>query len=231
MVHAAIPAPPGTVFHLDPLNPGAAVLSPDGSMIVFSARKDTGAYQLYLRSVNEGEAHALSGTDNGHYPFWSPDSKSIGFFTPNNVRRVDLASRTAITVCETGAARGGTWTHDGRIIFSPRFRTPLVIVDAGGGDSEWLTELDPPRSWRYDAIGKPLWSQATGVTELEDLGDDRTRVHFTETYHVFNPVTRALLERRVHRFISKDNDVLIKQAVEGGVAAMRKRARSQAGNE
>jgi hypothetical protein len=112
------------------------------------------------------------------------------------------------------------------------FRVPRYLLSRGRAQSwEWLTELDPPRSWRYDAIGKPLWSQATGVTELEDLGDDRTRVHFTETYHVFNPVTRALLERRVHRFISSDNDVLMKQAVEGGVAAMRKRARSQTGNE
>ena len=67
--------------------------------------------------------------------------------------------------------------------------------------------------------------------ERDVLGRGRTRVHFTETYHVFNPLMRALLERRVHRFISSDNDVLMKQAVEGGVAAMRKRARSQAGNE
>ena len=84
----------------------------------------------------------------------------------------------------------------------------------------------PPRRWRYDAIGKPLWSEATGVTELVDLGDGRTRVHFTETYHVFNPVMRALLEKRVHAFISKDNDVLMKQGVEAGLKAMRRRSRS-----
>lgn len=112
------------------------------------------------------------------------------------------------------------------------FRVPRYLFSGGRAQSwEWLTELDPPNSWRYDAIGKPLWSQATGVTELENLGDDRTRVHFTETYHVFNPVMRALLERRVHRFISKDNDKLMKQAVEGGVAAMRKRSRTQAPSE
>ena len=111
------------------------------------------------------------------------------------------------------------------------FRVPRYLLSRGRAQSwEWLTELDPPRRWRYDAIGKPLWSQATGVTELEDLGDNRTRVHFSETYHVFNPVMRWLLERRVHEFISRDNDVLMKQAVEAGVAVQRKRADSKAGS-
>ena len=66
--------------------------------------------------------------------------------------------------------------------------------------------------------------KSTGITELEDLGDGRTRVHFTETYHVFNPVMRALLERRVHDFISKDNDTLMKAGVEAGLRALRRRA-------
>ncbi len=87
---------------------------------------------------------------------------------------------------------------------------------------EWLTELEEPRRWRYDAIGKPLWSEATGITELEELEDGRTRVHFTETYHVFNPLMRVLLEKRVHSFISKDNDKLMKAGVEAGLKALRR---------
>ena len=103
------------------------------------------------------------------------------------------------------------------------FRVPRYLLSGGRAQSwEWLTELDRPRSWRYDAIGKPLWSRATGVTELEDLGDGRTRLHFTETYHVVNPVMRALLERRVHRFISRDNDRLMRAGVEAGLRAVRR---------
>ena len=104
------------------------------------------------------------------------------------------------------------------------FRVPKYLLSGGKAKSwEWLTQVDPPRSWRYDAVGKPLWSQATGHTLLEDLGGGRTRVHFTETYHVFNPVLRALLEKRVHRFISGDNDRTMKESIEGGVAALRRR--------
>jgi hypothetical protein len=84
-----------------------------------------------------------------------------------------------------------------------------------------LTQVTPPLSWKYDAVGKPLWSRAEGRTELEDLGHGRTRIHFTETYHAFNPLMRALLERRVHRFISKDNDRLITSAINDGVRRLR----------
>ena len=68
-------------------------------------------------------------------------------------------------------------------------------------------------SWRYDAIGKPLWSKASGWTRLEDLGEGRTRVYFRETYEVFNPLMRTLLEKRVHDFISGDNDKLIEASL------------------
>jgi hypothetical protein len=102
------------------------------------------------------------------------------------------------------------------------FRVPRYLLSGGQGQSwEWLTEVVPNESWKYDAIGKPLWSRAEGRTRLEDLGDGRTRVHFSETYHAFNPIMRVLFERRVHHFISKDNDRLIKQALEGGVARLR----------
>jgi polyketide cyclase/dehydrase/lipid transport protein len=104
------------------------------------------------------------------------------------------------------------------------FRVPRWLLSGGVGRSwEWLTEVKPCESWRYDAIGKPLWSKATGWTRLEDLGAGRTRVHFRETYEAFNPVMRAVLERTVHRFISKDNDRFMKSAIEKGVQAMRAR--------
>ena len=103
------------------------------------------------------------------------------------------------------------------------FRVPRYLLSGGEGQSwEWLTEVRPNESWRYNAVGKPLWSRAEGRTRFEDLGDGRTRVHFTERYEAFNPIMRRLLERRVHHFISKDNDTLIAAALNEGVARMRK---------
>jgi hypothetical protein len=103
-----------------------------------------------------------------------------------------------------------------------KFRVPKYLLTGGVGYSwEWLTQVKPCESWKYDAIGKPLWSRAEGWTRLEDLEDGRTRIHFRETYHAFNPVMRLVLERRVHDFISRDNDKLITSAVNSGLERMR----------
>lgn len=102
------------------------------------------------------------------------------------------------------------------------FRVPRYLLSGGVGHSwEWLTEVRPHHSWKYDAVGKPLWSKAEGRTLLEDLGNGRTRLHFSETYHAFNPVLRALLERRVHRFISRNNDATIGAALDDGLRMLR----------
>jgi len=106
------------------------------------------------------------------------------------------------------------------------FPVPRYLLSGGRAQSwEWITESVRPVSWRYDAIGKPLWSRASGWTRLEDVGGGRTRVHFRETYEAFNPLLRALLEKRVHRFISRDNDKLIEASI---VRSLERRRRKRA---
>jgi hypothetical protein len=104
------------------------------------------------------------------------------------------------------------------------FPVPKFLLSGGVGRSwEWLTEVKLHESWKYDAVGKPLWSRAEGRTRLEDLGDNRTRVHFEERYWAFNPWMRRLgLEKYVHDKISKDNDTIL-AALEGGIRWHRKR--------
>jgi hypothetical protein len=107
------------------------------------------------------------------------------------------------------------------------FPVPRVLLSGGVGQSwEWLTQVRLHESWRYDAVGKPLWSRAEGFTRLEDLGDGRTRVHFTERYECFNPWMRRVgMEQWVHGRISRDNDAILR-ALEGGLKwHARRRAR------
>ena len=104
------------------------------------------------------------------------------------------------------------------------FQVPKYLLSKGKAQSwEWITEAKRPVSWRYDAIGKPLWSKASGWTRLEDLGDGKTQVYFHETYEAFNPIMRALLEKRVHDFISKGNDKLIEASVVHSLRKLRQR--------
>jgi hypothetical protein len=109
------------------------------------------------------------------------------------------------------------------------FPVPKFLLSGGVGQSwEWLTEVRYRESWRYDAVGKPLWSRAEGFTRLEALSEDRTRVHFRERYECFNPWMRRLgLERYVHSKISKDNDTIL-AALQGGIRWHRKRRAREA---
>lgn len=146
--------------------------------------------------------------------------------TPEELWAIFWGPRKRGQVVEHGDVRieilhPGDETGEG-LIRHCHFRVPRYLLSGGVARSwEWLTEVTPYKSWRYDAIGKPLWSRASGFTRLEALGDGRTRVHFRETYHVFHPLLRRLLERRVHAFISRDNDRLMKAALERGVEALR----------
>jgi hypothetical protein len=118
------------------------------------------------------------------------------------------------------------------LVRSCTFPVPKLLLSGGVGRSwECITESRPHEFSRYEAVGKPLWSSATGWHRLHDLGGGRTRVEFGETYHAFNPVLRLLLERYVHRFISAGNDETMRSAVEQGVAARRARHAARAAAE
>src|SRR5262249_19529489 len=65
-------------------------LSPDSRYIVFAASGD-GPQRLWLRALDKTEAQPIVGTEDGDYPFWSPDSRSIGFTASGKLKRVDIA--------------------------------------------------------------------------------------------------------------------------------------------
>jgi hypothetical protein len=93
----------------------------------------------------------------------------------------------------------------------------------GGKARSWemITECRAPEFHRYDAIGLPPRSNAVGWFRLEDIGGGRTRFHFHEEYRMENRWLAWLIERHVHRFISKDNDKHVIGMIENGLRAKR----------
>jgi serine/threonine protein kinase/Tol biopolymer transport system component len=120
-------------------------LSPDGRQIVFVASGD-GVSRLWLRSLAATTAQPLAGTEGATYPFWSPDSHSVGFFADAKLKRLDLGGGAPQTVAAATAGGGGTWNADGVILFAPAALSRLFRVPASGGQAVAATKLDQERS-------------------------------------------------------------------------------------
>ncbi|MCG8607474.1 protein kinase, partial [bacterium] len=117
-------------------------ISPDGRKIVFAAQNPRGVSQLYLRNLEEIEPTAISGTEGGHDPFFSPDGQWIGFKGSGSLWKISLFGGKPLHLCDAaGEALPATW-RDGTIIFTPRFHLGLWQVSEEGGESKSLTEPD-----------------------------------------------------------------------------------------
>jgi eukaryotic-like serine/threonine-protein kinase len=141
-VRAFINPPPDTHFRFTSDIAGPPVLSPDGNTLAFTVTGADSKTALWVRPMNAFEAHALPDTSNAIFPFWSPDSHSLGFFADGKLRTIDLNAGSAQTLCDAQLGRGGAWGSNGVIVFSPSPIAPLVQVNANGGVISPLTHLD-----------------------------------------------------------------------------------------
>jgi Tol biopolymer transport system component len=124
-------------------------VSPDGRNIAFVARAKT-TYQIWLRPVATLAAAPIQGTEGGTFPFWSPDSRSIGFFADRKVKTVAIAGGPPIVLGDSPAGNGGSWSRDNVILFAPGpSQKGLLRISSAGGAPTVVTTLD--RSLGEDA--------------------------------------------------------------------------------
>ncbi len=131
------PLPPPDPWVLDITTPRTSdpwsfAVSPDGRRIVFVAEHE-GQPTLWVRALNETRARALPGTDAARRPFWSPDSRSIGFFSNSELRRVEARGGSVQTVTHVIGGTTAAWGPDGTILFSSVAPLALRRVNAAGG--------------------------------------------------------------------------------------------------
>ncbi|MDT8071199.1 MAG: protein kinase, partial [Terriglobia bacterium] len=88
-------------------------LSPDGRDLAYVARKPgASGTQLWIRHLNSGASTALPGTEEARSPFWSPDSRAIGFFSFGRLKTIVLSTQTVTDLCQA-RFYWGTWGSRG----------------------------------------------------------------------------------------------------------------------
>src|SRR5262245_1917348 len=122
---------------------GQIAVSPDGHYLAFTAATG-GKVQLWVRALNSTEAKELTGTQDARLPFWSPDSRFIGFFADGRLKKIEVTGGLVQTLCDVSVSFGGAWSRAGVILFG---QTPsgLLRVSAMGGEVTPVTTPDRSR--------------------------------------------------------------------------------------
>jgi eukaryotic-like serine/threonine-protein kinase len=134
--------PEGSPFMLT-TNTGGMALSPDGKTVAFIATTNAKT-ALWVRPLDSSSPRPLAGTEGAALPFWSPDSRSIGFQAQGKLLRIDLPSGAPHSICDVGLAPGGTWASNGQILYAA-WNSSIYQVPASGGQATPLTTLDASR--------------------------------------------------------------------------------------
>jgi Tol biopolymer transport system component len=111
----------------------APQISPDGRHIAFVATDRDGRVWLYLRSRDKEDARPLPDSADATMPFWSPDSRRIGFFSRGQLKTVSVQGGQPQALALTPVPRGGTWSRDGVILYVPVPSAPIMRIAASGG--------------------------------------------------------------------------------------------------
>ena len=123
-----------------------AAISPDGNTLAFIAEGE-GKQLLFVRPLHATTAQALAGTEGAYYPFWSPDSKFLGFFAGGKLKKVEASGGVVQSLCDSPFGRGGSWNRDGVIIFTPGIHDAIYRVSEGGGQSVAITKVKKPGTY------------------------------------------------------------------------------------
>jgi Tol biopolymer transport system component len=120
-------------------DPTSMAISPDGRQLVFAATAN-GKTQLWLRSLEAVVSQPIGGTESASQPFWSPNSRRLGFVAEGKLKWVDASGGAVQTFAVAEDVRGATWSSNDTILFATR-AGPIYRVTAAGGDRVAVTRL------------------------------------------------------------------------------------------
>ncbi len=123
----------------------APVVAPNGRHIAFVGRNDAGT-QLYVHDLDSLGAEVVPSSAGARQPFWSPDSRHIGFFSSRKLKRVQWPGGAPVEVASVGESRGGAWGATGSLVIAPDLFAALDQVHKDGGPVSAAALLDISKS-------------------------------------------------------------------------------------
>src|SRR5712692_8338432 len=134
--------------------PFSFALSPDGTKLAFVASNAEQGAQLWVRLLSSPSAGPLAGTEDASFPFWSPDSRYIGFFAGGKLKILEASGGAVLALADAPLGRGGSWGPDGTILFVPAASSAIFRIPASGGTAKEATALkaDTPTSQRWPSF-------------------------------------------------------------------------------
>ncbi len=205
--------------------PAPLAVSPDGRRIAFVATKADRKSLLWVRSLDTLTAQALAGTEGALRPFWSPDSRFLGFFADGKLKKIDVSGGPPITLCDASGGGGGAWSRDGVIVFSPAPFSALEKVSASGGAPAPATKLSPGdaihvrpaflpdgKHFLYrsgtSGHGDPVYLASLDSSDRKLLlNSDSTNVLYSQGYLLFLRDTTLMAQRFDTRHLVLTGDV------------------------
>jgi eukaryotic-like serine/threonine-protein kinase len=139
VVRFEIPVPPN-VSAID-----TPRISPDGQTLAFNATDAEGKTQIWVRPLNALAAHPLAGTEGTTRPFWSPDSRFLGFFAGGKLHKIDVAGGPPTKICDAPTGADGSWSPQGVILYDGTGNDPIHRVSAAGGSPVVAVKQDASR--------------------------------------------------------------------------------------
>ena len=207
------PPPPQTMRFELPVPEGVVAIdaprvSPDGRMIAFNAIDSAGTTRIWLRSMGAVAARPIDGTEGTTRPFWSPDSRFLGFFSGGKLKKVDVTGGPPQTICDAPGGADGTWGPDGTILYDGTGNDPIRRVAAAGGTPVdivtsnpatgenqvgWPEFLPDGRHFLYLSITDSLDKNKYRVGTLDS--DERIDIAASQTQVAYAPPGRLLFVR------------------------------------
>jgi Tol biopolymer transport system component/predicted Ser/Thr protein kinase len=173
-------------------------ISPDGRQIAFVGQTAEGKRSLWVRGLDALAPRPLAGTEDAWLPFWSPDSRFLGFFADGKLKKISASGGPPQVLAPAPIGFGGTWNRDGVIVFTPNVYDPLHRVPASGGTAVPVTKLGPrDEAHRFPSF-LPDGRHVVFLADARRTEDHRIRVaslESGETRDLFGAVSNILFAR------------------------------------